>query len=96
VVLQIGLVAAKWNGVEVKVEAKRRVTQWYFGDHGGDEPLGHDPLGFVGIVSRVRRLGQDVESREQPSTFIVTQVANMVHSADARAKVERSGHADSN
>ena len=76
-VLQIGLGAAEGNGVEVEVEAQGRVSQRCLGDHGGDEPLGHGPLGLVGIVSRVGRLGQDVEAREQPGALVVAQVADV-------------------
>ena len=77
VVLQIGLGAAKGNGVEVEVEAQGRVAQRGLGDHGGDQPLGHGPLGLVGVVGRVGRLGQHVEAREQPCTLVTTQVADM-------------------
>jgi hypothetical protein len=63
--------------VEVEVEAEGRVAERCFGDHGGDEPIGHGPLGLVGIVSRVGRLGQHVEAREQPGALVVAQVADM-------------------
>ena len=77
VFLQVGLGAAKGDGMEVEVEAEGSVAERRFGDHGGDEPIGHCPLGLVGIVSRVGCLGQHVEAREQPCTLVGTQVADM-------------------
>ena len=77
VVLQIGLGAAKGDGVEVEVEAQGRVSQRGLGDHGGDQPLGHGPLGLVGIVGRVGDLGQHVEAREQSRALVMTKVADV-------------------
>jgi hypothetical protein len=77
VVLQVGFGAAERDRVEVEVKAQGRVAERSLADHGGDQSLGHDAPGLVGIVSREGGLGQDVEAGEHPGAFIMTQIADM-------------------
>ena len=76
-VLQVGLGAAEGDRVEVQVEAQGRVPQWGLGDHGGDQPFGHGPLGLIGVVSRVGDLGQHVEAGEQAGPLITAKIADV-------------------
>ena len=77
VVLQIRFGATKGDGVEVEVEAQGRVSQRGLSDDGGDQPLGHGPLGLVGIVGGVGDLGQHVEAGEESRALVMTEVADV-------------------
>ena len=77
--------------MEVEVEAQGRVSQWGLGDHGGDQPLGHGPLGLVGVVGRVGDLGQDVQAREQPRALVITQVADVTDAPLAKQLGDQQG-----
>jgi len=91
VLFQVGLVTAKWDGVEVEVEGVRRVPQGRFGDQGRDEAFVHAAFGAVGIVCGVGGLGQHIESGPQSGPFIGTQIAYMADAAVTQQLRQQQG-----
>ncbi len=77
VLFQVGIVAAKRDGVKVQVEGVRPFPQRGLAHQGVDETLAHAPVGSVGIVGGEGRLGQHVEAAEQPGAFFVTQIVDV-------------------
>ena len=83
VLLQVGVFSTEGEGVEVQVEAERRIAQVGLAQPAADEPLAHAAFGQVGVVGGVGGLGQDVQPGEQPGSFVITQVADVADAAFA-------------
>jgi hypothetical protein len=77
VLLQVGVVAAKRDGVKIQIETVRSFPQRCLAQQGVDEAFAHGSLRSVGIVRGESGLGQHVQAAEQPGSLIVTQVIDV-------------------